>query len=97
MLMQSVAELLEHLYDFGIAGCCCFCAQLTDPVFKSAARHHEYESGHAYMRVDFLTVQHSTTGSEKFTAGSVANCCLTTQLLSGPVVLADRCTPRDAG
>lgn len=49
VLMQSVAEFLEHLHGLSIAGCRRFRAQLTDPVFESAARNHVYESGKAYM------------------------------------------------
>ena len=69
VLMQSLAEFLEDLYGFSIAGCGRFCAQVTNAVFESAAGHHEYNYGNACMRVDFLTVQDSRTGSEKSTAG----------------------------
>lgn len=48
VLVQSAAELLEHLHGLSIARCGCFCAQLTDPVFESAPRHHVYESGNVY-------------------------------------------------
>lgn len=69
VLMQSLAEFLEDLYGFSIAGCGRFCAQVTNAVFESAAGHHEYNCSNACMRVDFLTVQDSRTGSEKSTAG----------------------------
>jgi hypothetical protein len=72
VLMQSLAEFLEDPYGFSIAGCGRFCAQVTNAVFESAAGHHEYKYGNACMRVDFLTVQDSRTGSEKCTAGYVA-------------------------
>ena len=64
VLMQSLAEFLEDPYGFSIAGCGRFCAQVTNAVFESAAGHHEYNYGNACMRVDFLTVQDSRTGSE---------------------------------
>ncbi|MFL6444530.1 MAG: hypothetical protein ACJ713_12010, partial [Candidatus Sulfotelmatobacter sp.] len=67
-----LAEFLEDLYGFSIAGCGRFCAQVTNAVFESAAGHHEYNYGNACMRVDFLNVQDSRTGSEKCTAGCVA-------------------------
>ena len=72
VLMQSLAEFLEDPYGFSIAGCGRFCAQVTNAVFESAAGHHEYNYGNACMRVDFLTVQDSRTGSEKCTTGYVA-------------------------
>ena len=65
VLMQSLAEFLEDPYGFSIAGCGRFCAQVTNAVFESAAGHHEYNDGNACMRVEFLTVQDSRTGSEK--------------------------------
>jgi hypothetical protein len=52
VLVQSAAEFLEHLDSLSIAGCGRFCAQLTDPVLESAARHQVYQSGNAYMWVD---------------------------------------------
>ena len=69
VLMQSLAKFLEDLYGFSIAGCGRFCAQVTNAVFESAAGHHEYNYGNACMRVEFLTVQDSRTGSEKCTTG----------------------------
>jgi hypothetical protein len=46
--VQSAAEFLQHLYRLIITGCRRFCAQLTDPVFESAARHQVYEPGNPY-------------------------------------------------
>ena len=45
VLMESAAELLENLHSLSIARRGRFCAQLTNPVFESAARHHLYKSG----------------------------------------------------
>ena len=84
VLMQSLAEFLEDLYGFSIAGSGRFCAQVTNAVFESAAGHHEYNYGNACMRVDFLTVQDSRTGSEKCTAGYVAKLLGNTALGSFP-------------
>jgi hypothetical protein len=53
VLMQSVAEFLDHLHGLSVGGSRRFCAQLTDPVFESAAGHHECKYGNACTRVDF--------------------------------------------
>jgi hypothetical protein len=56
------------LHGVGVAGCGRLCAKLTNPVFQSAARHHVYESGNAYIGWTSYS-QDSRTSSEKSTAG----------------------------
>ena len=65
VLMQSLAEFLEDLDGFSIAGCGRFCAQVTNAIFESAAGHHEYNCGNACMRVDFLYCSGQQNGFRK--------------------------------
>lgn len=67
VLVQSAAEFLEHLDSLSIAGCGRFCAQLTDPVLESAARHHVYASGNAYMWVDCYPSDSRTSSQAEWT------------------------------
>ena len=73
VLVQSAAEFPQHLQRLFIAGCRSFCAQLTDPVFESAARHQVYESANPYQRMDYLLFRTAERFQNKSTAGSVAN------------------------